>query len=594
MEESHSDDDERHQIHKENSEAPSRKVKGKARLQPASGSARVVYAGLQDEDPSAKEETEAAAPCGGMCRCCVTLLDDRTDTHRYVIHFLLCCFLPGPYFMDAQFGAYEQPVCYDVLNIGSEDFEWFFALPALTGALCGPLGSIIARLGDTLSSLCAGTVVMSSTLFVLLGLQVRDFYMVLIGRITFWLGIYMLYAVQTIVVYQLFQGQALTIAYGVVISLMRAGCVMGYFLSGVIYQWMNNNAVDALKLSIGLVAGAFLATAAFAWLRSDRVKAYWAPVLRGNGPRLAQGHNRIPSLGQLRSFRTKTWVLMAQIGILYGITFPFETIAAEFFEIEWDLPPQAAGQVTSLAATFGIFAWVIGFLIGGLPAMLRMNVVAWWAYIVAFLMLFFKRPLNPVVPMSVFGLGYAYMATISWVILPLTLGTDRGNRTVAVSVAYTSLAISMFWSNLAVGLVQDHFGFHGVLSWFIFLACCGLCCGIFLWRLGAAENYMWCTVDPTEQGTGEEMEGIEDQEDALDTDDLEVINSANFVGDGDVQVVASDRANPEDLHHRLDESKRGTQGSSSSASEGGHPTSPHLHQVHPGSPSPLDRKARVE
>jgi len=473
----------------------------------------------------------------------MALLDDRTDAHRYVVHFLLCCFLPGPYFMDAQFGAYEKQVCYDVLNIDSESFEWFFALPALTGALCGPMGALIARWGDTISSLVAGTLVGGSALAVVIGLQLADFRCVLIARTTFWLGIYLLYAVQTIVVYQLFQGQVLTIAYGLVISLMRAGCVLGYFMSGNLYKWMDYNAVNALKLAVGLVGGAVLSTLAFAWLRSDRVKAYFAPTVRGSA-RTVSSHNRLPSLSQLSTLRLKTWILMAQIGLLYGITFPFETIASEYFEIEWGLMPQAAGEITSIAPMFGIFAWVYGFLMNGLPAMLRMNAVAWLAYITAFILLLSKTPSNPVFAMCVFGKGYAYMATINWVVLPLTLG-GQGNRILAVSLAYTSLAVSMFFSNLLVGYIQETFGFKGVMAWFIALSTAGLTCSLLLWRMAFLDKYMWCAVDPHETGTGEELEAMED--DAGDDD-------ATFTVD--TQDDGCGSRGQQELHHRVDDAIR--------------------------------------
>mmetsp|Transcript_13798 Transcript_13798/g.30977 ORF Transcript_13798/g.30977 Transcript_13798/m.30977 type:complete len:559 (+) Transcript_13798:83-1759(+) len=553
------DSDEEEREHKA-TESQTCKVRAHGRLQPTRDSTRTVYAGLEDEEGLAdKQEVDPCLSCGGNCgclrclcictrnrisasACCMALHDDRSDTHRYVVHFLLCCFLPGPYFMDAQFGAYEKQVCYDVLNIEAESFEWFFALPALTGALCGPMGALIARWGDTVSALVAGALVGGSALAVVMGLQLADFRCVLIARTTFWLGIYLLYAVQTIVVYQLFQGQSLTIAYGFLISLMRAGCVLGYFMSGTLYTWMRDP-VSALKLSVGLVGGAVLATFAFAWLRSERVRACLIPDRRGNVTRTVSSHNRLPSLSQLSTLRPKTWLLMAQIGLLYGVTFPFETIASEYFEMEWGLLPQAAGEITSIAPMFGIFAWVYGFLMNGLPAMLRMNVLAWLAYITAFVLLLTKTPSNPVFAMCAFGKGYAYMATINWVLLPLTLG--QGNRIVAVSLAYTSLAVSMFFSNLFVGYIQETGGFNAVLAWFLTLSTAGLTCSLCLWRMAYLDKYMWCAVDPHETGTGEELEAMED--DAGD-------NEASF--SADTQDDSSASRGQQELHHRVDDSVR--------------------------------------
>lgn len=400
------------------------------------------------------------------------IVDPRRTAHKYVTHILVCLFIPGPYFMDSMMGALKTQICApDGLHISSTKFSLLFALPSAVGVLCGPIGMAIQRVGDARSAFVAGAVVLCSSVLVAASMAHKMFWMVMLGRVLFWGCLYSLCSLQTMIVYKLFSGPELTIASGFIIFACRLGGMSGYFMSGVLLHWFEDDVVATMWLTVGFVGVALAATSVFACLRGGTatVRAVLPQLNAGLSSRQVSPPN---FREQVHAFSVWTWLVICLIAILYSAVFPFETIAADYFESDWDMGATEAGFNVSLAAAFGLIAWSFGLCIRSLRAQLLVSCVAWMFFVGAFSLLMVQVPSSPTLQMCMIGVSYAYSSTCTWILIPLTLRSNEA-KTAAVSLAYATMAFSMVCSNIIVGILHDCCGYRAVCAWFAFLSITG-------------------------------------------------------------------------------------------------------------------------
>lgn len=391
------------------------------------------------------------------------VLDPRRTLHKYIAHVLVCLFIPGPYFHDALVGTYKtQMTATDVLDVSSTKFSLLFAIPSAMGIFCGFMGPLVARHGEAKSSVFAGLIVLASAIGVVAGLAQHNFEMMLVSRVIFWLSLYALLSIQTMVIYKLFKGPELAIASGFSIVACRCGGMSGCFFSGLMLSWCEDNLVCAMGGSLVVVAGALVATISFSYLRGGSATA--RAVLPNM---LASGTSALSFKEQLGTFTNWTWVVVGQLSLIYGAIFPFEAIATDFFISDWHLNPVDAGATLSLAPFFGLFAWSFGLVVKTTRTQLFFGTVAWAGFIVAFMLMRLQVTSNPTLPMCVLGVSYAYQTTMIWSVLPATLLSTEGS-TAAVSLSYALVAVSQVLSNVFVGVLHDHFSYGAVCIWMIF------------------------------------------------------------------------------------------------------------------------------
>lgn len=452
------------------------------------------------------EELESIDDLDDLDLCCA-MFDRDTSTHRYLVYLLLCCFLPGPYFMESQLASYEELISNSDTGLGidAEDFELLFALPAITGVLVGPMGVMIAKYGYENFSLASGILIFVSAMIVVSGLRQHRFYTMLLGRVLFWLGIYTLCAVQTKVAYTIFSGPALTVAYGLLIASARAGGILAFFFSGFILDWSNGNVAEALWYGEFFVGLAALSAILFASLRSKVALSLAMAVRPALSARLrlktsVDTEETLPSQWHLQILSLKTWLVIVQIAIVYGVTFPLEIVLADFLEVEWGFSPTKAGIYSSLAPSFGLFSWVYGIFIKDLRSMLRGNILAWIAYVVSFMMIKFWGGRSPLLALVLFGVGYSYVSTISWVLIPKTLGVRQDCLMAAITVSYACMSMAIFSSNMVVGMLQDTFGFRAVIKWLFLASVAGFLCSVLLHEEARKDKFLWIVVEDDEHG----------------------------------------------------------------------------------------------
>jgi len=379
-------------------------------------------------------------------------------------------YIPGPYFMDAMVGAYKAQIC-ERLQIDSTTFATFFSIPNMAGILCGPFGAVISTYGASRTSLLSGVFIMLSSMVVVVGLDRRAYYLVLLGRLVFWLTLYIMCTIQSVVVYKLFTKGALPTAYGFVILACRVGGILGYFASGFVLDWVHGNVVSALWVSVGFVSFAAIATMLVPCLRSSETARLVRPLLESEA---SSGQATLGMQQQLRRFPASCWIMLAQIGLLYGAVFPFEAIAVDYFEKQWDLDPTSAGFIISFAPSLALFAPLYGKWMNTTRRLAVVNASGWVCLAVSMMMFAIRFPRNPLYAVLIFGLGYALSSTTAWVLLPRTLCGRTECQTAATAFAYASLALAQALSNEIAGILHDLLGYPSVCLMFLCMQVVGL------------------------------------------------------------------------------------------------------------------------
>lgn len=400
------------------------------------------------------------------------IVDPRRTLHKYMVHLMVCSFIPGPYFMDAMVGAYKTQITAD-LNIDSATFSLLFALPALTGLLSGPLAPLIERVGCPKVSLMAGTLILASSASFAACYSNSNFMGMLVSRIVFWFGLNVLCTIQSLSLYAIFSASEISIAQGFLIFACRSGGMAGMFFSGHILAIFGGDARSAMWSSVFLVAVALVATMAFAFLRGGTSTV--RKVLPLMETRQDSTDSPKPSLReQFHGLTGWTGLLMIGITVTYAIVFPFETISCDFFQERWGLDPSASGMASSLAPFFGLFAWSFGLVIKGTRMQLLFSVMAWCMFLLAYALFYRRQPAeNPIPAMCLLGIAYAYQTTCTWVLIPETLRDPR-SRTLALSLTMFCMSVGLVASNYLVGVLHDVSGYHAVCKLLFGLAVVGM------------------------------------------------------------------------------------------------------------------------
>jgi len=300
----------------------------------------------------------------------------------------------------------------------------------------------------------------------------------LLCRMGFWLGLYLLIAVQMVVVYKLFSGPELTVAVGFMIFGCRTGGTFGFLSSGYLLEFMEDDVGMALWFSVILVGLAWLSTVLFAYLRSGTHMARTIiPLLEAPAPSSHGTNESVKSdkslSSEVKGFTKMTWVLVIQIGVLYATIFPFETVETEFLIEEWGVRFRHVGWITAMGTIFGLISWSWGLCITNRGGLLRWSVIAWVALTLSFVMLMTRAKDNQkiaVASICLFGVAYSYLSTTCWTLIPDTFYRCEDCSTGAVSLTYVFLSIGMFLSNFVVGILHDLSGGYAA-SLVYFLVC---------------------------------------------------------------------------------------------------------------------------
>ncbi|KAF4653679.1 hypothetical protein FOL47_010344 [Perkinsus chesapeaki] len=324
----------------------------------------------------------------------------------------------------------------EYLRIDHEHFAMLFSLPSLTGVLCGPFGVIVAKYGSTKSALAAAALTCVGSALVAVGLENRNFGVVLVGRIIFWTFLYILCVVQTVLCYRLFSGRALVAAYGLIIVACRTGGLAGSAFNASLLGWFRGDIVKAVSFSCALTGVGLVCAITFAVLyKGTRTARLIWPLLARRDDVNSESSGEEDIRNSLKTLPGLYWVLWLALGLLYATIFPFETVAVDYYVSDWGMSQQKAGKTVTLLLAFT-------FIIVGLLGQV-LHITS-----------------SPLGFMIVTGWGYALGGTCAWVLASDILVAFQCNspstESIAVAMLYVSLGVMLFISNFLAGITRDH------------------------------------------------------------------------------------------------------------------------------------------
>ncbi|CAK0871655.1 unnamed protein product [Prorocentrum cordatum] len=343
-------------------------------------------------------------------------------------------------------------------------------------------------------ALGAGLACAVGSLFTVLGFRWGLLRVMLLARCVFWLALNALLMVQTLLVYSIFKGKAVDVAYSLIVTACRLGGVLGYCLSGPMLGRCGLE--GALWVSVGMVFLAFGATLLFAYLfRGSATARSVRPHLErrrssrspASSPRSQTGSVRPEpsefSLRLLRSMPRSVLSLTFATGALYGTVFPFEVVANDMLQNEFRYDANSAGYLVTVIPAVSIFSPLLSQLLGtGVRCRLAWCCAGFVMLISAQLLICTWDPSVTIPCLALMGLGFAASVCSIWTTLPLLLRLEvpeedyKAMEGLATSLGFSTLAVTQFISNLAVGALRDAGSYRAACAWLASVSSAGLLC----------------------------------------------------------------------------------------------------------------------
>mmetsp|Transcript_43040 Transcript_43040/g.98979 ORF Transcript_43040/g.98979 Transcript_43040/m.98979 type:complete len:531 (+) Transcript_43040:37-1629(+) len=408
--------------------------------------------------------------CGRLSKY---LVDPRRIVHKYFLLCLICLFIPGPYFHDGLVSTYKAEVM-EHLELSNKQFSMLFAFASLTGLCCSPSYIIMAWLGRTRVALGAGLVCATASLGVTIGFQGQWFGLMLISRVVFWLALYMLSVVQTVLVYALFRGKELVVAYGLVITFCRLGGVLAYFLSGPLLDWCGG-VFGSLMVGVCFVVGAFVATATFACLFRGTGTAQAVRPLLGENRQV-----KTVSLELVRTLPLPIVLVAISIGLMYGVIFPFEANADSMLQDAFGYSANDAGFLLTVAPGISLLSPFLGSIMGETAqTRLRYGIFGHLVVFSGMILLTGKAAWCPAPAFIQAGIGYCLGCCGLWTAVPAMIQATVPEEKqpmvehMMTGLCYAAAAVSQFVSNLVVGAILDASSYRLACVWLGFCSAVG-------------------------------------------------------------------------------------------------------------------------
>lgn len=400
------------------------------------------------------------------------VIDPRRGSHKYILLFFICLFIPGPYFHDGLLQAFKGPICDD-MDMSNSQFASLFAISSATGLLLVPAGAVIIRVGRARFAMLSGLVASIGATTVTTGYHTDSLAMMLVGRFTFWLALNSLCMVQTILVFDLYKGKDLNFAMTMIVCSIRFGGSLSYPLSGPLYRELG--VLNSLWLSVVLVVGAFVSTVLFTVLFSgtSTARAIW--------PMLESQEARAPfSLRLIHDVPSSVRFFLGGIAAVWGVVFPFEVIGDDMLQKEFGYSVDHAGMIIAMTPMMSMFSpFIAPFLGTELREKLHACGVGVAFLMAGFVLIFLRLPIAGIV---VVGTGYAVSVCSFYSTLPLIVHASVP-ATIAKSVQSLSVGLnmagsgtSMICSNLMIGWIKDRGSYQMACVYLVFVAFLGLLC----------------------------------------------------------------------------------------------------------------------
>ena len=322
-------------------------------------------------------------------------------------------------------------------NIGL--LQAIYSIPNVFMVLIG--GYIVDRIGTRKAIFIFGTLCFAGSIVTVLSGKLS---VMAIGRLIFGLGAESLIVAVTTAVAKWFRGKELSFAFGINLTIARAGT----WLAQNSPTWAHSaydNWRSPLLISVGFgslcVVGAIL---------------YW--VLESYAERRMdlkhQGSTDKVVFSDIYKFGVSYWYIVALCVVFYSAIFPFETFAIKFFIEARGTSRELGGFLVSILTAFTMFGTpVFGLFADRFGRRATLMTLGSTLLIPVYLMMVYTN-VSLYVPMAMMGVAFSLIPALMWpsvayIVDQSKLGTAYGLMTMIQNIGLAGF-------NLLVGWANDH------------------------------------------------------------------------------------------------------------------------------------------
>lgn len=343
-----------------------------------------------------------------------------------------------------------------------------YSFPNIIMVLVG--GILVDRIGTPRAMLLFTAICVAGTVITAVS---PSFPVMALGRLIFGLGAESMIVAVTVVIGQWFVGRQLGFAFGLNLSLARAGSYAADMSPTVAQPLYDAGWQPPLFLAAAIMAVAFLAAAAHFGLERSAERRY--DLARPAAP------DRIVWRDLLR-FDRSYWYVVGLCVTFYAVIFPFRsTFAIKYFQHAHDLSLQAAGVMNSYVFLAAIFATpIFGLLADRIGYRALLMAAGTFLLFITFPLLAFTGADLSISTVFI-GIAFSLVPAILWTAVPYLvpadrLGTAYGLMTMLQNIGLTIVNLGAGWLNDANGAGADNPGGYtpmlmmfGILSLFGFV-----------------------------------------------------------------------------------------------------------------------------
>jgi len=320
-------------------------------------------------------------------------------------------------------------------NIGL--LQAIYSIPNVFMVLIG--GYVVDRIGTRKAIFIFGTLCFAGSVVTVLSGKLT---VMAIGRLIFGLGAESLIVAVTTAVAKWFRGKELSFAFGINLTIARAGT----WLAQDSPTWAHSaydNWRSPLLISVGFgslcVVGAIL---------------YW--VLESYAERRMdlkhQGSTDKVVFSDIYKFGVSYWYIVALCVVFYSAIFPFETFAIKFFIEARGTTRELGGFLVSILTAFTMFGTpVFGLFADRFGRRATLMMLGSTLLIPVYLMMAYTN-VSLYVPMAMMGVAFSLIPALMWpsvayIVDQSKLGTAYGLMTMIQNIGLAAFNLLIGWAN---------------------------------------------------------------------------------------------------------------------------------------------------
>jgi len=320
-------------------------------------------------------------------------------------------------------------------NIGL--LQAIYSIPNVFMVLIG--GYVVDRIGTRKAIFIFGTLCFAGSVVTVLSGKLTA---MAIGRLIFGLGAESLIVAVTTAVAKWFRGKELSFAFGINLTIARAGT----WLAQNSPTWAHSaydNWRSPLLISVGFgslcVVGAIL---------------YW--VLESYAERRMdlkhQGSTDKVVFSDIYKFGVSYWYIVALCVVFYSAIFPFETFAIKFFIEARGTTRELGGFLVSILTAFTMFGTpVFGLFADRFGRRATLMMLGSTLLIPVYLMMAYTN-VSLYVPMAMMGVAFSLIPALMWpsvayIVDQSKLGTAYGLMTMIQNIGLAAFNLLIGWAN---------------------------------------------------------------------------------------------------------------------------------------------------